>query len=1119
MIQTAQTNYIYGVVALVAILGLTDLGPGLLSNLLSTDGLIPQGRCYLLKPELIGLHVSSDLLIGIAYFVIAGTLAYLLYKTWQEIPFHWMFAAFGTFILLCGMTHVMEVITLWQPVYWLSGNIKLLTAAVSLTTALALPPLVPQVHGLLRSAKTCEEHRQKLEMANQELKILYQRVKELDRTKTEFFANASHELRTPLALILGPIEKLLSSNNLNRNQRHSLEVIDRNARSLLSQVNDWLDLSRLEFGKMDVNYQDGDLTQLVRLTTAHFETLAEDRQINFVVETPPSLFAQVDPEKLQRVFLNLLSNAFKFTPDGGEIRCQLQEILLESDDLGCADPKQAVFTIQDSGPGVPPELRDTIFEHFCSKPVANAPQSGGIGLGLAIAKELVELHQGSIYVTDAATGGACFQVTVPLRTPHTAKGRPHFHTHVTEMLVPPLLSGTPNRWVPLNQPSLISFSKKIPLGQENSDSQKLEATVLNHYPLRMTWLRPQSLPKDPTSDAISQTSGPPAPTPQDPEKALVLIIEDDREMNWFISQILAEQYRIANAFDGQEGLERAIALQPDLIVSDVMMPNLDGEQLVQHLRQHRDLQNIPLILLAARTDREFKVSLLRHGAQDYLTKPFSTAELQARVENLITMHRARRVLQTELESQSQDIATLVSELSQRKQELQATAEELARNNRMKDEFLAMLSHELRTPLNPILGWTKLLQTRRFCPETTRRALETIERNARLQSQLVNDLLEVSRITQGKIRLQTRKIDLVLVLESALEAVHLGAEAKAIAINLEIVGSELSEGRLNRENYASKSSAVQPHFGNLQSTICKPQFLLMGDPDRLQQVLWNLLSNAIKFTPEGGQIDVKLSLVAGHPSEGDTTPTFSIDTPSPRTHYAQITVTDTGMGIHPDFLPHVFDHFQQADSSLSRMHGGLGLGLAIVRHLVEIHGGSVQADSAGEEQGATFTVWLPLIDEVNEEIEEKFEELMDSEPLLSLSGLRVLVIDNDADTRDYLSAALNLYRMEVVVAANAREGLQLIIQAAQASSLPDIIVSDTELPDKTGHALLRQIRELDFCNMQQIPAIALTAGATEKEADQAKLAGFQLHLPKPVEPRQIVAAIASLTRRGKERSRL
>jgi signal transduction histidine kinase len=936
------------------------------------------------------------------------------------------------------------------------------------TTALALPPLVPQVRALLQAAKTSEEHRQKLETANQELQALYQRVKELDRAKTEFFANVSHELRTPLTLILGPTEKLLSSSHLEDSDRHNLQVVDRNARALLYQVNVLLELSRLEFGRIELDYRQVDLAQLVRLTTVHFETLAQDRQIQFSVETPASLPAQIDPEKLQQVLLNLLSNAFKFTPDGGEIVCCVQANSCE-DGLEGEPASQAGFVIQDSGPGILPELRDVVFERFYSKSAGNSSPFGGIGLGLAIAKELIELHQGSISVTDAPAGGACFRIVLPLIAPHNREVKPSPNTYTTEALVRSVLEELRN---------------------QKSPSQDV-------------------VPETPPVPALGESAA------QESEKPLVLVVEDSPEMNWFIAQVLAEQYRVVSAFDGQEGLIQAIALHPDLILSDVMMPNLDGEQLVQQLRQHPDLAGIPVILLTARTDRELKVSLLRHGAQDYLTKPFSTAELQARVENLITLHRARRVLQSELASQSQDIAALATELSQRKQELEAAAEELRRNNRMKDEFLATLSHELRTPLNPILGWTKLLQTRQFDPETSRRALETIERNARLQTQLVNDLLEVSRIIQGKIRLQARRVDLATVLESALEAVRLAAEAKAIDLRLQI--------------------------GNEQEQLsgANPKFPLLGDPDRLQQVIWNLISNATKFTPEGGKVIVQLQRVIGHRSsvrgngsspighaslvmgeEPKHLPQPPIPNPQPPTpipHYAQITVTDTGIGIHPDFLPHVFDRFRQGDSSLSRSHGGLGLGLAIVRHLVELHGGSVRAESAGEGQGATFTVLLPLIEEVNPEEEEEEFELPSSEQFLPLAGLQVLVIDDDADSRDYLSAALRAYGMGVRVATTAREGIEIITQAQHGNSLPDILVSDIGLPDQNGYALLHQVRKLDSQKVQQIPAIALTARASEKDADQARLAGFQLHLPKPVEPKQLAAAIASLTKGQRRRT--
>jgi signal transduction histidine kinase/ActR/RegA family two-component response regulator len=384
-------------------------------------------------------------------------------------------------------------------------------------------------------------------------------------------------------------------------------------------------------------------------------------------------------------------------------------------------------------------------------------------------------------------------------------------------------------------------------------------------------------------------------------------------------------------------------------------------------------------------------------------------------------------------------------------------------NRIKDEFLAVLSHELRSPLNPILGWTKLLRTRKLDPATVDNALETIERNAKLQAQLVEDLLDVSRILQGKLCLDARPVNLVSTIAAALETVYLAAQAKSIQIQ-----TKLDPG-------------VRP---------------ILGDANRLQQVIWNLLSNAVKFTPPGGQVEIRLEQVEGDPKHSPSSSAFS------PAQYVQVTITDTGKGINPEFLPYVFDYFRQADSATTRAFGGLGLGLAIVRHLVELHGGAVQVNSAGEDRGATFTVRLPIArDQVITQEQEQ------PEPLLDLQGVQVLVVDDNADMREFLSFMLKQYGAVVMTVASATEALQALIQ-----SKPDILLSDVGMADVDGYMLIRQVRALSPEQGGQTPAIALTAYASEIDYQQALSSGFQMHISKPVEPDQLVKAISTLIQR-------
>ncbi|WP_193199429.1 PAS domain S-box protein [Nostoc sp. MG11] len=388
------------------------------------------------------------------------------------------------------------------------------------------------------------------------------------------------------------------------------------------------------------------------------------------------------------------------------------------------------------------------------------------------------------------------------------------------------------------------------------------------------------------------------------------------------------------------------------------------------------------------------------------------------------------------------------------------AEQRARNqaetaNRIKDEFLAVLSHELRTPLNPILGWAKLLRTRKFDEATVTRALETIERNANLQTQLIEDLLDVSRILRGKLSLNIYAVDLHATIAAALETVRLAAEAKSIEIQM-LLSNDVGQ--------------------------------VMGDGDRLQQVIWNLVSNAVKFTPSGGRVEIRLEQVDFN---------------------AQIKVTDTGKGINPEFLPHVFEYFRQADAKTTRIFGGLGLGLAIVRNLVELHGGTVEVESAGEGQGATFTVKLPVLKNSESQVvsaESSVSEADNQDSLLS--GVRILLVDDQPDVRDFFSFALEQFGATVTPVESATEALEALVQLK-----PDILLSDIGMPIMDGYMLLREIRTWSKEQGGQIPAIALTAYAGEIDYNQAIAAGFQKHVRKPADPLELATAIANLIGRN------
>lgn len=388
---------------------------------------------------------------------------------------------------------------------------------------------------------------------------------------------------------------------------------------------------------------------------------------------------------------------------------------------------------------------------------------------------------------------------------------------------------------------------------------------------------------------------------------------------------------------------------------------------------------------------------------------------------------------------------------------QAARKEAEIANRLRDEFLATVSHELRAPLNSILGWGKLLIKGNLDNTTSDKAIQTIVRNAEAQNRLIEDLLDVSRIISGKLRLEVITVKPIIFVEAAMETVRPAAEAKNITLEVH-------------------QDAVISHIS--------------GDPNRLQQVVWNLLSNAIKFTPVGGKVTVEIERMNGH---------------------AEIRVKDTGAGISQEFLPHVFDRFRQADASSIRKFGGLGLGLAIVRHIVEMHGGTVSAISAGENLGSTFTVSLPVTSapKDEEENEENSRSVIDNGPKLSLDGLLILVVDDEEDTRQLLVQSLTFYGATVITAKSVEEGL-----SALQEKNPDVLVSDIGMPDEDGYTFIKKIRALENEHHKNIIAVALTAFTRAQDRMRALASGYQNHVGKPVELDELATVIASLTGRLK-----
>jgi signal transduction histidine kinase/ActR/RegA family two-component response regulator len=406
----------------------------------------------------------------------------------------------------------------------------------------------------------------------------------------------------------------------------------------------------------------------------------------------------------------------------------------------------------------------------------------------------------------------------------------------------------------------------------------------------------------------------------------------------------------------------------------------------------------------------------------------------------------------ELREANERLVTAGVRMQELADEAQRARGEAEAANHAKDEFLAVLSHELRTPLNAILGWTHMLRRTALTGAAADRALDIIERNAKLQSQLIADLLDVSQIISGKLRLEIEAVDLASLLTAGIDALRPAANGKAITLE-----SHIEPG-------------VRP---------------VLADAARVQQVIWNVLSNAIKFTPREGHIDLRLK------QDGSS---------------AEISITDDGVGIEPDFLPHVFERFRQGDASSHRGFGGLGLGLAIVRQLMELHGGTVRGESAGTGCGSTFTLRFPI-----PALTAPRDRIGQFDAASSLRGLRVLVVEDDPDSRELMVALLSGTGAEVTAVSSAREAL-----AQVRGHIPDLMLADIGLPDQDGYELIRQVRSLENAGHKIMPAVALTAYARPQDRDRALAAGFQLHIAKPVEPEAFVNAVAELARRFRDR---
>jgi signal transduction histidine kinase len=933
-------------------------------------------------------------------------------------------------------------------------------------------------------------------------------LSEIDRAKTAFFSNVSHEFRTPLTLMMGPLEDALAGDAASMAPaiRRELEIAHRNGRRLMKLVNTLLQFSRLEAGRIQAAYEPTDLARLSAELASSFRSATERAGLQLELDCPPLHGATfIDRGMWEQIVLNLLSNAFKYTLNGS-IRVAVSE-----------SPTHATLAVTDTGSGIPSEAVPRLFERFYRVDKAQGRSYEGSGIGLALVSELVKLHGGTIAVDSRPGIGSTFTVSIPL-------GRAH---------------------LPAEQ---VQDSERSSWTTAVTDTFAEEAA---HW---------GSQHRDEALGAEASVCATPEGT--------VLLVDDNADMREYVGRLLSERFAVITACDGQEALERIAQGLPDLVLTDVMMPQLDGFGLLQALRAEGRTQTLPVILLSARAGDEAGVEGLHAGADDYLIKPFTARELLARVATHISLARLRRQAQQSIQSSEQarreaaealtrelkyeaeelhrlfaqspgfaavlrgadftfelanaayfeligpreiigrpllealpEIATQpligllrqvmntgkpyngrsmalplsrrgdaelevryldfvyqplldaagavtgvfvqgndVTERKLAEDELKAAGLRLQESDRRKNEFLAMLAHELRNPLAPIQTASELLA--RMHPENShgQQMAGIVRRQVKQLARLVDDLLDIARITEGRIQLERQPVELATAINQALETVQ----------------------PLIREK----------HHRVVTSTATEPLYV-DADPARLIQCLANILTNAAKYTDPFGQINIEL-----------------------RTEQAQavVEILDNGVGIAPELLPRIFELFVQGDRTLDRSQGGLGIGLSVVQRLVEMHGGSVSARSDGAARGSSFQIRLPLI-------EAPGSRAIESRGA-AVAARRVLVVDDNVDAADSLAMMLQLASHEVQSVYSAHAALDQV-----AKFNPDVVLLDIGLPHMDGYEVARRIRT----QRKSAFLVAVSGYGQAEDKRRARAAGFDAHFVKPLDISELERLLHNLDR--------
>jgi signal transduction histidine kinase/DNA-binding response OmpR family regulator len=902
---------------------------------------------------------------------------------------------------------------------------------------------------------------------------------ELDRAKTAFFGNVSHEFRTPLTLMLGPLVELAKDPRLADDMNEQLTLVHRNGLRLLKLVNTMLDFSRIEAGRGEANFEAVDLAELTADLASSFRSATQAAGLRLVIDCPPvGQAVLVDRDMWEKIVLNLVSNAFKFTMTG-QIAVTLQR-----------REAQVVLVVADTGLGIPQAELPRLFERFHRVAGARGRTHEGTGIGLALVHELVKLQGGTVAITSELEVGTTVTVTLPLDAAHAGS------------------------------------IKREPVASERAVAFLEEAR---------RWL-PAARDEPVPAPALAA----------DLRSGRIVLADDNADMRAYIVRLLGGRWEVEAVGNGVEALAAVRRRRPDLVITDVMMPELDGFGLLAALRGDEGLRDLPVLMLSARAGDDARVHGLEAGANDYLVKPFSARELTARVEVLVLRERIRSVEEAQARRQArvfaqapvgiailrgpthvfesangpyrelvggvpligmpvrealpylkdqgvyelldavfatrepyvgrsfgvmvdrrpgqppdecffdfvyqplfddagevEGIAAVIFEVT----ELTRARREADAANRAKDEFLAMLGHELRNPLAPIVTALQLMQMR---DTSGGREREIIERQVRHMIGLVDDLLDVSRITQGKIALKRERVELARVVTQAIEMASPLLEQQGHTLAVEVTGEGLA---------------------------------LDGDPARLAQVVANLLTNAAKYTRPGGHITVTGI------REGER---------------VTLRVRDTGIGIAPEVLPRIFEPFTQAAQAIDRSQGGLGLGLAIVRSLVKMHGGEVTANSAGRDLGTEFVVRLPAgAPEPSTRIEAEASGQFAATKERSVQAIRVLVVDDNEDAAEMLADMLEIFGH---VARCAHEGATALRIAETFD--PDVAVLDIGLPGMDGFQLAQHFQ--GHPQLRRTRLIAVTGYGEDRDRARSAAAGFVAHLVKPVDMDRLNAVIAGGT---------